>query len=414
MKSSKNIPFRFSSRSQNLPSSFIRDILKIASQGDYISFAGGLPDPDLFPLNELEKCAAEVFRLHGNMLLQYSRSEGLPSLREWICRYYKEAHDLEVLPEQVLITNGSQQALDLLGKVFLNPGDQLILEQPSYLGAIQAFMAYEPEILPLGIHSDGPDIAELEKLILLQQPKMLYLVSNFQNPSCSVISAEKRAQIARLAEEHQIIVVEDDPYGQLRFEGEDIKPVRSWYSSSVLCGSFSKIIAPGLRIGWIVADEEVIQKLLVMKQASDLHSNNLSQYIADHYLRNYSLKDHLDKIRRTYGDKGRHMYKMAKALFPEACTISQPEGGMFLWVQLPEEMDAELLLKECIRDKVVFVPGKFFFTNGKGQNTLRLNFTNCTKRNIETGIGIMAEAIKKVFRIQEGKSDRAPAALSPS
>lgn len=403
MTSTKNSPL-FSTRSQNLPSSFIRDILKVASQGDYISFAGGLPDPSLFPLKELEASTAEIFRLYGTTLLQYTRSEGLLSLREWICSYYRETYQMKVLPEQVLITSGSQQALDLVGKIFLNPGDQLILEQPSYLGAIQAFMAYEPEILPLDIEPDGPDIAELEKLILFNRPKMLYLVSNFQNPSCSVISAEKRESIGRLAEKHNLIVVEDDPYGQLRFEGEDIKPIRSWYSSSILCGSFSKIIAPGLRIGWVVADEDVIQKLLVMKQASDLHSNNLSQFIADHYLRNYPFHHHIRSIRSNYGEKGRHMFKIASALFPAGTFISKPEGGMFLWVELPTHIDAELLLRECMKDKIVFVPGKYFFTNGKGQNTLRLNFTSGTMESISKGIGIMAKALKKMLAEKEIKA----------
>lgn len=403
MKTIINSQSKFSTRSQNLPSSFIRDILKVTAQNDFISFAGGLPDPALFPLQELEKCTEAVFHLHGKMLLQYSKSDGLPSLKEWICQYYMETYQMKVLPEQVLITSGSQQALDLLGKIFLNPGDELILEQPSYLGAIQAFMAYEPKVLPIPIHTDGLDMDALEKLVKYHQPKMLYLVSNFQNPSCYTISEEKRKLLARLAEQHNLVIVEDDPYGPIRFTGSDLKPIRFYYGQSILCGSFSKIIAPGLRIGWIVADEEVIQKLLVMKQASDLHSNNLSQYITDHYLRNYPFQDHIQKIRNSYGQKGGYMYEKVKSSFPEESIISKPEGGMFLWVQLPEYMDAEELLKECMLHKVVFVPGKFFYTNGKGQHTLRLNFTSSSLERIELGVSIMAEAIRHLYPEQKSE-----------
>jgi 2-aminoadipate transaminase len=397
MQSLKSPHHLFSRRSQNMPSSFLRDILKVANQKGIISFAGGFPDPGLFPLQELEKCAADVFREHSHSLLQYSNSEGLLSLKEWICSYYQRYFQLEVKPEQLLITSGSQQGLDLIGKAFLDPSDQLILEQPSYLGAIQAFMAYEPEILPLPSHSDGPDIAALEQLLQNHSPKMLYLVSNFQNPTGFTISAEKRIQLAQLAEKHGFIIVEDDPYGQLRFEGEHLMPIRTYTGNSILCGSFSKMIAPGLRIGWILSDEPIIQKLLILKQATDLHSNNLSQYIANHFLRNCAFEDHLNQIRSHYADKCNCMYEAIAASFPPECIFSKPEGGMFIWVELPDHMDAERILKSCLQKNVIFVPGKYFYTNGKGTNTMRLNFTNSSEENIRRGIAMMGQAISDCY-----------------
>lgn len=401
MQNPTNLNHLFSKRSQNLPSSFIRDILKVTNQEGIISFAGGLPDPSLFPFQELERSTSEVFKIHGNNLLQYSKSEGLLSLKEWICEYYQQHFQMEVKPDQLLITSGSQQGLDLIGKAFLNPEDQLILEQPSYLGAIQAFMAYEPEILPLNSLADGPDIQELEQLLQQQKPKILYLVSNFQNPSGATISAEKRIQIARLADQYGVIIVEDDPYGQLRFEGEHLMPMRSYTTNTILCGSFSKIIAPGLRIGWVLASEPIIQKLLTLKQASDLHSNNLSQYIAAHYLNNFCFEEHLDRIKDRYASKCNIMFEAIKASFPAKSIFSKPEGGMFIWVQLPDHMDAELLLKNCIDKGVVFVPGKYFYTNGTGENTLRLNFTNCSEENIRKGIDIIGKTLSALYAVAE-------------
>lgn len=403
MKTISKNTYPFSKRSQNLPSSFIRDILKVAAQNDVISFAGGLPDPGLFPLDGLEESAQEIFRQHGKSLLQYSKTEGLPSLKEWICHYYWRTYQMQVNPDQLLITSGSQQALDLIGKAFMDPGDQLVLEQPSYLGAIQAFMAYEPAILALPIYVDGLDIEALKELLNIHQPKLLYLVPNFQNPSGFTISEAKRKELAELAQTYNLIIVEDDPYGQLRFEGEELKPIRSYYEDSILCGSFSKIIAPGLRIGWVVANEEIIRKLLVLKQASDLHSNNLSQYLADHFLRNFSFDAHLNKIRKAYGRKCEFMFAEVVKAFPANCRIMKPEGGMFLWVELPAHMDAELLLQYCMEEKVIFVPGKFFYTNGKGQNTMRLNFTNCSEEHIRKGIGIIGKAIESLAKDEFSK-----------
>src|SRR5690606_8661216 len=259
-----------------------------------------------------------------------------------------------------------QQGLDLISKAFINTGDEIILEQPSYLGAIQAFSAYEPAILPVKIEADGINLDELEEILKGHHPKFLYLVPNFQNPSGFTISEEKRIKLAALSKLYKFIIVEDDPYGQIRFEGEDPKPIRYYSDNTILCGSFSKIIAPGLRIGWIVANEAIIKKLLILRQASDLHSNNLSQYIADYYLRNFDFSKHLDKIKQNYSSKCNYMYEALQKHFPSECKFYKPEGGMFLWIELPEYMDAELLLKNSMEEKVIFVPGKYFFTNGQG------------------------------------------------
>lgn len=396
MKTLINQMPQFSQRCLDLPQSFLGDILKAAAQEGVISFAGGLPDPKLFPIKQIEESAAVVFEKEGAKLLQYSGSEGMLALKTWICEYYDKQYQLKISPEQVLITNGSQQGLDLIGKAFINPRNQIILEQPSYLGAIQAFMAYEPEVLPVAIHDDGIDIQALEELLLLHRPKLLYLVSNFQNPSGFTLSLEKRKQLANLAVAHDLIIIEDDPYGQLRYEGEFLPPLLSFCPNSILCGSFSKIVAPGLRIGWIVADEVIIQKMLLLKEAADLHSNNLSQNIIAYFLRNYDLNAHLDNLRKSYGEKCQLMFNALKKALPSSCKISKPEGGMFLWVALPESMNAEELLKETMRRNVIFVPGKYFFTNGKGHNTIRLNFTNSSKQQIEEGVSIMALAMEEI------------------
>lgn len=387
----------FSKRCDTLPSSFIRDILKVTSQKNVISFAGGLPDSELFPSEELEESARAVFQKYGSKILQYSESEGLKELRAWVCDFYEKRYQLSIRPEQVLITNGSQQALDLIGKAFIDTGDQVILEQPSYLGAIQAFMAYEPEILPVPIHQDGLNIDCLEELLRVHKPKLLYLVSNFQNPSGCTLSMEKRRQLADLAEEYNLTIVEDDPYGMLRYEGNDLPPLRYYSSQSILCGSFSKIMAPGLRIGWVIAEEAVIQKLLILKQAADLHSNNLSQYIANHYLRHYNLQAHIDNLRNHYGKKCQMMYEAFKGALPSTCRVHKAEGGMFLWIELPEYMDAEELLQETIQENVIFVPGKYFFTNGKGHNTLRVNFTNSSEASIHQGVAVIATGVKRLL-----------------
>ena len=391
--------YPFSSRCQNLPSSFIRDILKVADQKDMISFAGGLPDASLFPLDDLEASAASVFKNQGAKLLQYSNSDGLRTLKQLICHYYHVTFKMRVKPDQILITSGSQQGLDLISKAFINTGDEIILEQPSYLGAIQAFSAYEPDILPVKIEADGINLEELEEILKAHQPKFLYLVPNFQNPSGFSISEEKRVKLAALAQLYKFIIVEDDPYGQIRFEGEDPKPIRYYSENAILCGSFSKIIAPGLRIGWIVANEAIIRKLLILRQASDLHSNNLSQYIADHYLRNFDFKKHLDKIKESYAAKCNFMYEALLKHFPGECKFYKPEGGMFLWVELPEYMEAELLLTNSMEEKVIFVPGKYFYSNGKGKNTMRLNFTNSSIEEIKKGIAILGSNLRDIYSL---------------
>lgn len=381
--------FRFSERSRNLPSSFLRDILKVASAKDMISFAGGLPDPKLFPLEELSACASGVFQSHGSSVLQYSNSDGYHHLKEWICNYYQTRFAMQVEPDQVLITNGSQQALDLIGKTFIDKDDEIILEQPSYLGAIQAFTAYQPKILPIPIMHDGPDLDALEHVLKHHDPKLLYLVSNFQNPSGFTISRLKREALANLAGQYNVLLVEDDPYGELRYSGVHLKPMYGYYPNTILCGSFSKMISPGLRLGWVVGDTGIIRKMLIMKQAADLHCNNISQLVINEYLRQYPLESHLQKLRTHYGNKCRMMYDMAIRLLPEDCEINMPEGGMFHWIKFPAHIDTGMLLEATLKEKVIFVPGQYFFTNGKGQNTMRLNFTTCSEENISKGLEII-------------------------
>ncbi len=382
----------------NVRRSFIREILKVTERPEIISFAGGLPNPRLFPVQEIADAALKVLQQKGESVLQYSTTEGYLPLREYIAKRYLKRHRLEIDPDEILITNGSQQGLDLIAKVFLDRGEQVVIERPGYLGAIQAFSLYEPEFQAIELFEDGIDTEALERTLETEQIKLFYTVPNFQNPSGISYSEQKRQDVARLLKSHKVILVEDDPYGELRFMGRDLASMRNYLNDRVfLLGSFSKIVSPGLRLGWICGQEGAMEKLIIAKQASDLHSNHLSQRIVHQYLLDNDLDEHVLKIRKVYKEQRDVMVSMIEEYFPEETNHTRPEGGMFLWITLPQGISSLELFDQATQLNVAFVPGQPFYVDGGGENTLRLNFSNTDEVQIEEGIKRLAEAIKKLM-----------------
>jgi len=383
----------FSARAAALRSSFVRDILKAASDPAITSFAGGLPNPVHFPAAELACAAERVLSDSAGTVLQYSSSEGLGELREWIADRYRD-RGLNIAPERILITSGSQQALDLLGKVLLDPGDGVALEAPGYLGAIQAFSLYRPQFLPVPLSAEGLDTSRLEHTLRSQAAKLLYTVPNFQNPSGATYSTANREALAQLLAGREMLLIEDDPYGELRFAGE---PAPSFAHllprQTVLLGSFSKSVAPAFRLGWVVAPPWLMQRLLLAKQATDLHSNSFSQHVLLRYLRNESLDDHLARVRTAYAAQMQAMLAAIGRHFPAAARVAPAKGGMFLWATLPEGTSTVRLFERAMAEKVAFVPGHPFYLDRNDSNDLRLNFTNAEPEAIESGIARLGRAM---------------------
>jgi len=378
--------------------SFIREILKVTENPNIISFAGGLPNPAFFPVEQIAEAAAKIFKIDGENALQYSSTEGYLPLRKYIAKRYLKRNGLILDPDQILITNGSQQGLDLIGKTFLNKRDKVVIESPGYLGAIQAFSLYEPIFYPVSLLDDGIDIDMLKKTIEDEQIKLIYTVPTFQNPSGITYSKQKRKDFANIVGKQDVIYVEDNPYYDLRFAGEDLPLIRNFLEdNSILLGSFSKIVSPGLRLGWICTNKEIMEKIIIAKQASDLHSNYLAQRIVYQYLIDNDIDEHLIKIREAYRIRRDLMVSMISEHFPEEIEFTKPEGGMFLWITLPEKISALDLFEHAIKENVAFVPGNPFYVNGGGNNTLRLNFSNSDEEQIEVGIKKLANIITKFF-----------------
>ncbi len=383
----------FADRITDVPRSFIREILKVALDKNVISFAGGLPNRELFPVKELIESTGHVFDIYGSDIFQYSNSEGYIKLREYIADNYKKS-GVDVSPENILITNGAQQGLDLIGKVLINEGDGLIIEEPGYLGALQAFSLYRPGYFPVRLHDDGMDLDQL-KTAVSGGVKLLYTVPNFQNPSGITYSLKNREEISDIVRNRDVFIVEDDPYRELRFSGDEIPSFKKFIPDrTILLGSFSKTVVPGFRIGWIAAPDEIFEKLLIAKQASDLHSCHFTQYIVYQYLENNDIGSHINKIRDAYGKQCRSMLESIDLYFPDNVSSTRPEGGMFLWATLPAEMSALDLFNLAVKEKVIFVPGDPFYINRKNANTLRLNFSCVDSETINTGIKRLGEAIE--------------------
>jgi 2-aminoadipate transaminase len=381
----------YASRMRQLRPSTIREILKVTAEPDIISFAGGLPAPELFPVDAIRACADDVLSRHGREALQYGPSEGFKPLREWVGSEMK-SRQVECSAAEVLMTTGSQQVLDLVGKLLLNPGDVVLTENPTYLAAIQAFQTCEARFVPVPTDQDGLIPDALPELIRQHRPKFLYTIPNFQNPTGVTLSKERRQAVARIAAEHALIVVEDDPYGKLRYRGVEIPPIKSWDEAGrvIYASTFSKTIAPGLRVGWVAAPVETLNQLLILKQAADLHTSSVDQRIAYAFLTQHDQAAHLQKICKAYGERFEVMDAALRATMPTGYRWTQPEGGMFLWVTGPAELDGLKLLGRAIERRVAFVPGRDFFPTEGGRNYLRLNFSNSPADKIKEGIGRLA------------------------
>ena len=381
----------FANRMGTTHKSFIREILKVTEDPKIISFAGGLPNPKFFPVKEIANASLKVLEEDGENVLQYSTTEGYLPLREYIAERYRKKKGLNVDPDEILITNGSQQGIDLIGKIFLDKGNQIVIERPGYLGAIQAFSMYEPIFQSIPLLDDGIDTDLLEKTFMRNRIKLFYAVPNFQNPSGITYSRQRRRDVANILKSYNAIFVEDDPYGELRFIGEDLPSIRAYLEdNTILLGSFSKIITPGLRLGWICAKKDIMERIIVAKQASDLHSNYLSQRIVHQYLIDNDIDKHILKIRDAYKKRRDLMVSMIAEYFPEEIKYTKPEGGMFLWITLPEGVSSLDLVDLAIKENVAFVPGNAFYVDGGGSNTLRLNFSNSDEEEIEEGIKRLA------------------------
>lgn len=381
----------YASRMRQLRPSTIREILKVTAQPEIVSFAGGLPAPELFPV-EAVRAAADAVLLHsGRDALQYGPSEGFSPLREWIAQEMQR-RGIKAQPADVLVTNGSQQVLDLAAKLFLNPGDAILTENPTYLAAIQAFQTFEARFVPVPTDAKGLVPEALPELIRQHRPKFLYTIPNFQNPTGVTLSAERRPLLAQIAAEHALTVIEDDPYGQLRYSGSEIPPVKHWDEAGrvLYASTFSKTIAPGLRLGWVAAPPEMFSRLLILKQASDLHTSSFDQRVAHAYLTGNDQRTHLERIRRAYGERHAMMDATLRAEMPAGYSWTHPEGGMFLWVTGPAELDGLALLEKAIQHQVAFVPGRDFFPGDGGSNHLRLNFSNSTPERIKEGVHRLA------------------------
>jgi len=385
----------YSKRMSKVPRSFVREILKVTDDPGMISFAGGLPNPDSFPQKEIAESSEYVLKNSGAEALQYSTTEGYKPLRKVIADRYA-ADGVNINPDNILITNGSQQGLDLVGKIFLNSEDLIMVERPTYLAAIQSFGLYEPKFVSIPLLEDGVDIDVLKNTIESYNPKIFYSIPNFQNPTGISYSLEKRKLIGELLNQKDIIFVEDNPYGEIRFMGEKLPPVKCFLDNSILLGSFSKIVSPGIRLGWIVAEDETMHHLITAKQASDLHSNFLTQMIVYRYLTGYNVEKHLEMIRNMYRMQRDCMIEMIKKYFPDDVKYTEPEGGMFLWVTLPEGKSSMELFEKALDEKVAFVPGEAFYSDNPQINTLRLNFSNSDLEKIEEGIKRLGNAIKNL------------------
>jgi len=386
---------RYSDRILSTPSSFIRDILKVTQDPSVISFAGGLPNPISFPEEALKESACRIIDNEGGKVFQYSTTEGHLPLRQFVADKYNKNFGLNITPEDVLITTGSQQALDLIAKTLLNKGDRVIIEEPGYLGAIQAFCMFEPEFLPVTLEDDGLDLEKLEEALKKERVKFAYVVPNFQNPTGLTYSKERREAVCALFDRYDTVLVEDDPYGELRFKGEKLPYIGAGkLPHSVLLGTFSKTVTPGMRLGFIITqDKELMNHLVTAKQSSDLHTNIFSQYMIADYLAHNEYQKHVDKIIALYKGQAEAMLAAMKEYFPAHVKYTEPEGGMFIWVMLPEGQSSLDLFHKAMEKKVAFVPGDPFYAGKTNVNTFRLNYTNSTPETIREGIKRLAKVL---------------------
>ena len=395
--------YRYAQRTQWMKGSAIRELLKFSERKDIISFAGGMPAPEVFPIDEFRKACDKALHEHGAECLQYGSTDGYLPLRELIARHATR-YGINVTADNILPTSGSQQALDLIGRIFINPGDRILVESPTYLGALQAWIAYGAEFISVPIDQDGMVTDKLEDR-LRAGVKFIYVLPNFQNPTGLTLSYERRLHLIELADKYGVPIIEDDPYGQLRYEGEHLPAVvvldsqtrsqDTCYSGNVIyLSTFSKTLAPGIRLAWAIAPPEIIQKLILAKQGADLHTSTFNQITTFEVAKDGFLNDHVKLIRKVYRERRDVMLDSLEEHMPPGIKWTHPKGGLFLWVTLPTILDAKVIFDDALNKSVAFVPGASFFTDDRGHNTMRLNFSNAKPEMINEGIGRLSEVIK--------------------
>lgn len=395
---------RYAQRTQRMKGSAIRELLKVTEQPDIISFGGGLPAPDVFPVEEFKRACNYVLDHNGAQALQYGSTEGYTPLREMIARH-SSVMGISVNVENIMITTGSQQALDLIGKIFINRGDHILVESPTYLGALQAWNAYGAEYSTVPMDENGMITDALEEA-LRTGPKFIYALPNFQNPTGCTLSLERRKKLVEMADKYGVPIVEDDPYGQLRYEGEHLPALElldsqtrvkngSYTGNVIYLSTFSKILAPGIRLAWVIAPEQVIRKMVLAKQGTDLHSPTFNQIVAHEVGQHGYLDRHIKLIQDTYRERRDVMLDALEEQMPDGVKWTHPQGGLFLWVTLPERLNTTQLMVEAIQEKVAFVGGESFHPNGGGTNTLRLNFSCMKPDKINEGIARLGKVFKK-------------------
>ena len=385
------IQWQFSERALQLQSSAIREILKITQRPEIISFAGGLPSPATFPVERMKAAYDKVLSDNGKVALQYGPTDGYAPLREWIANSLS-TEGTKIVPEQILMVSGSQQALDLLGKVLIDEGSRVLVETPSYLGALQAFSVYRPEFKSVATDEHGLVPASVADVAA--GARLLYALPNFQNPTGRTLSVARRQELVEICARFGVPLIEDDPYGSLSYKGEPMpKMVAMNPDGVVYMGSFSKVLTPGIRLGYVCAPLPLVRRLEMAKQAADLHTAQLTQMVVHEVIKDGFLDQHIPTIRKLYGDQCQVMLDAMTEHFPASVTWTRPEGGMFIWVTLPKHIDAMKLLDQAIAARVAFVPGAPFYANDPATNTMRLSFVTVPPERIREGIAILGKLI---------------------
>ncbi len=395
----------YSDRAGKMRKSEIRELLKVTQDPEIVSLAGGLPNPKSFPIQDLQGIVNSVLEHHGATALQYGTTQGVEELRKAIAeRSCKDG--IDATADNVIITSGSQQALDTVGKIFLNPGDTAVVGLPTYLGGINAFRSYEANLVGIPLDKDGMIIDALEEKIkeLLKEnftPKFIYAVPTFQNPAGVVMPESRRKKLIDVAKEYDLVIVEDDPYSKLRFDSSHVKPIKAFDDEGrvIYISTFSKILSPGFRLAWTIASEELTRKMIICKQALDLCTNTFAQFIANEFIKSGSLDLHIMKICEMYKPKRNIMMNAMEKYFPDGYICNKPAGGMFAWVTLPEEIDTEIMFLDALKEKVAYVHGKAFCVDGGGGRSMRLNFSYATNEQLEEGMKRLGAVIDKKLKV---------------
>ena len=395
---------KYAKRMDLFKTSELGDILKLIEKPEIISFAGGLPASELFPVEEMKNISVKVLDECGEEALQYSSSQGYLPLRKHIAERMNKKNQTNVSHEDILITSGSQQALDFAGNVFLDEGDVVLCESPSYLGALNAFKGYQPKIVEIETDKEGMLPEALEKALKENDNvKFIYVIPDFQNPTGITWSLERRKKFMEVVNEYEIPVLEDNPYGELRYEGEYLPSLKALDTKGLVIylGTFSKIFCPGYRMGWTCASKDILSKFITSKENSDLQTSTISQRDISKFIDEYDLDAHVENIKATYKKRRDVMIKCMKEEFPKGVSFTNPHGGLFTWVELPEQLNAQELMKKCVENNVAYVPGGFFFPNGNKENYFRLNYSSCKEERIVEGIKRLGQVLKEAIRESE-------------